>query len=74
MVKMRTVEWGGAILTVRAANCLNGLGCGSLEDAQRFTRRQLMETPNLGKGTLKEITGRLAERGVTLEEGEKPQW
>lgn len=53
-------------LTVRSANCLKGEGIERIGDLVKRSRNDLMRTPNLGKKSIGEIEGRLAERGLEL--------
>lgn len=53
-------------LSVRARNCLDKLGIASLGDLISKTEDELLETPNFGQASLKEIKELLASRGLTL--------
>lgn len=53
-------------LTVRSANCLKAEGIERIGDLVKRTESDLMRTPNLGKKSITEIKGALAERGLEL--------
>jgi len=53
-------------LSVRAANCMEVEGIETLGDICRMPEEQLLEVRNFGKTSLKEITKKLGERGLTL--------
>lgn len=53
-------------LTVRAANCLKAENICFIGDLVMRTENDLLKTPNLGKKSLMEIKGVLAQRGLTL--------
>jgi DNA-directed RNA polymerase subunit alpha len=53
-------------LTVRAANCLKAENICFIGDLVHRTENDLLKTPNLGKKSLMEIKGVLAQRGLTL--------
>jgi DNA-directed RNA polymerase subunit alpha len=53
-------------LSMRAQNCLNKLGIKTLTQLVSKTEDELLETPNFGQATLKEIKELLASRGLTL--------
>jgi DNA-directed RNA polymerase subunit alpha len=53
-------------LTVRAANCLKAENICVIGDLVQRTENDLLKTPNLGKKSLMEIKGVLAQRGLTL--------
>lgn len=53
-------------LTVRAANCLKAENIYYIGDLVMRTENDLLKTPNLGKKSLMEIKGVLAQRGLTL--------
>jgi DNA-directed RNA polymerase subunit alpha len=53
-------------LSMRAQNCLNRLGLKTLSQLISKTEDELLETPNFGQATLKEIKELLAARGLTL--------
>jgi DNA-directed RNA polymerase subunit alpha len=53
-------------LSMRAQNCLSRLGIKSLSQLIAKTEDELLETPNFGQATLKEIKELLTARGLTL--------
>ena len=53
-------------LTVRSANCLKAENIYYIGDLIRRTEVDLLKTPNLGKKSLTEIKGVLADRGLSL--------
>jgi len=53
-------------LTVRAANCLKAENILIIGDLVQRAESDLLKTPNLGKKSLMEIKGVLAQRGLTL--------
>ncbi|MDF1654662.1 MAG: DNA-directed RNA polymerase subunit alpha [Coxiellaceae bacterium] len=53
-------------LTVRAANCLKAENICYIGDLVMRSENDLLKTPNLGKKSLMEIKGVLAQRGLTL--------
>ncbi len=53
-------------LSMRAQNCLSRLGLRSLGQLIAKTEDELLETPNFGQATLKEIKELLAARGLSL--------
>ena len=53
-------------LSVRASNCLESEGIGSLRDLVSRTEEELMEMRNFGDTTLLEIKSRLTEVGLRL--------
>ncbi len=53
-------------LSMRAQNCLSRLGLRSLGQLIAKTEEELLETPNFGQATLKEIKELLAARGLSL--------
>lgn len=53
-------------LTVRAANCLKAENICLIGDLVQRHESDLLKTPNLGKKSLMEIKGVLAQRGLTL--------
>lgn len=53
-------------LTVRSANCLKAENINFIGDLVQRTETELLKTPNLGKKSLNEIKGILAERGLSL--------
>ena len=53
-------------LSVRARNCLDSANLGTLNDLVAMTESEVMKLKNLGKTSLTEIKGRLAEKGLTL--------
>ena len=53
-------------LTVRAANCLKAENIFYIGDLVRRTENDLLKTPNLGKKSLTEIKGVLAQHGLSL--------
>lgn len=53
-------------LTVRSANCLKAEQIYYIGDLVLRSEVELMKTPNLGKKSLTEIKGVLAQRGLTL--------
>lgn len=53
-------------LTVRARNCLDKLGIATLGEMVAKTEDELLETPNFGQASLKEIKELLASRGLHL--------
>ena len=53
-------------LSVRARNCLDSANLKTLSDLVRLSESEVMNLKNLGKTSLTEIKGKLAERGLTL--------
>ncbi len=53
-------------LTVRAANCLKAENIYYIGDLVQRSENDLLKTPNLGKKSLMEIKGVLAQRGLSL--------
>lgn len=53
-------------LTVRSANCLKAENIYYIGDLVQRTEVELLRTPNLGKKSLTEIKGTLADRGLSL--------
>jgi DNA-directed RNA polymerase subunit alpha len=53
-------------LSVRARNCLDSANLKTLADLVRLTEAEVMNLKNLGKTSLTEIKGKLAERGLSL--------
>jgi DNA-directed RNA polymerase subunit alpha len=53
-------------LSVRARNCLDSASLGTLGDLISMSENEVMKLKNLGKTSLTEIKGRLAEKGLTL--------
>jgi len=53
-------------LTVRAANCLKAENIMLIGDLVQRTENDLLKTPNLGKKSMMEIKGVLAQHGLTL--------
>ncbi len=53
-------------LTVRSANCLKAESIYYVGDLLQRTEVELLKTPNLGKKSLTEIKGVLAEKGLSL--------
>ncbi len=53
-------------LTVRSANCLKAENIYYIGDRIQRTENELLNTPNLGRNSLNEITEVLAARGLTL--------
>lgn len=53
-------------LSVRATNCLEMEGITTVRDLVVRTAEELMELRNFGSTTLKEVAGKLAERGLGL--------
>ncbi len=53
-------------LTVRAANCLKAENIYYIGDLVQRSETDLLKTPNLGKKSLTEIKGVLAQRGLSL--------
>lgn len=53
-------------LTVRAANCLKAENIYYIGDLVQRSEHDLLKTPNLGKKSLLEIKGVLAQRGLSL--------
>ena len=60
-------------LTVRAANCLKAENIYYIGDLVQRSENDLLKTPNLGKKSLMEIKGVLAQRGLSLGMAVK-QW
>ena len=57
---------GDLDLSVRAANCMEVEGIETIGDLVRIPEERLLEVRNFGKTSLKEITKKLGERGLTL--------
>ncbi|MEN8148277.1 MAG: DNA-directed RNA polymerase subunit alpha [Planctomycetota bacterium] len=53
-------------LSVRAANCMEVEGIETIGDLVGMPEEKLLEVRNFGKTSLKEITKKLGERGLTL--------
>ena len=53
-------------LSVRARNCLDSANLKTLADLVRLSEAEVMNLKNLGKTSLTEIKGKLAERGLSL--------
>ncbi|MGE3806107.1 MAG: DNA-directed RNA polymerase subunit alpha [Gemmataceae bacterium] len=53
-------------LSVRATNCLESEGITTVRDLVIRTDEELLEVRNFGETTLKEVKGKLAERGLQL--------
>ena len=53
-------------LSVRAANCMEVEGIETIGDLVRMPEEKLLEVRNFGKTSLKEITKKLGERGLSL--------
>jgi len=53
-------------LSVRARNCLDSANLKTLSDLVRLSETEVMNLKNLGKTSLTEIKGKLAERGLSL--------
>lgn len=53
-------------LSVRATNCLESEGITSVRDLVIRTEEELLEVRNFGETTLKEVKGKLQERGMSL--------
>jgi DNA-directed RNA polymerase subunit alpha len=53
-------------LSVRARNCLDSANLKTLADLVRLSETEVMNLKNLGKTSLTEIKGKLAERGLSL--------
>jgi DNA-directed RNA polymerase subunit alpha len=53
-------------LSVRATNCLESEGITTVRDLVIRTEEELLEVRNFGETTLKEVKGKLQERGLSL--------
>jgi len=53
-------------LSVRATNCLESEGITSVRDLVLRSEDELLEVRNFGETTLREVKGKLTERGLTL--------
>ena len=53
-------------LSVRATNCLESEGITTVRDLLIRSEDELLEVRNFGETTLKEVRGKLTERGLTL--------
>jgi DNA-directed RNA polymerase subunit alpha len=53
-------------LSVRATNCLESEGITTVRDLVMRTDEELLEVRNFGETTLREVKGKLAERGLNL--------
>ena len=53
-------------LSVRATNCLESEGITSVRDLVNRTEDELLEVRNFGETTLREVKGKLQERGLSL--------
>jgi DNA-directed RNA polymerase subunit alpha len=53
-------------LSVRATNCLESEGITTVRDLVNRSDEELLEVRNFGETTLKEVKGKLAERGLHL--------
>jgi DNA-directed RNA polymerase subunit alpha len=53
-------------LSVRATNCLESEGITTVKDLVIRTDEELLEVRNFGETTLKEVKGKLQERGMSL--------
>jgi len=56
-------------LSVRARNCLDSANLHTLNDLVSLSESEVIKLKNLGKTSLTEIKGRLAERGLSLGMG-----
>lgn len=54
-------------LSVRSYNCLKRAGINNVEDLINRTEEEMMKVRNLGKKSLGEVLGKLAELGLTLK-------
>lgn len=53
-------------LTLRTKNCLKAEGIFTIQQLQRFSRLELLRTPNLGRKSLNEIIEQMAALGYRL--------
>lgn len=60
-------EWYAG-LSRRAANCLKNANCQSVEDVTKHTRAEILDTPNLGRASLREVETWLAAKGLKFRE------
>ncbi len=58
-------------LSVRSYNCLKRAGIDTVEGLTQRTPEDLMKVRNLGKKSLEEIQGKLAELGLSLKESDE---
>lgn len=54
-------------LDIRSESCLRAEGIATIGDLLRWTKRDLLKTPNLGKRSLGGIVDALEERGLYLK-------
>ena len=54
-------------LSVRAYNCLINAGCHSVNEIIEATDKQLLDIPNLGRGTLRELRERFRHAPSPIE-------
>jgi DNA-directed RNA polymerase subunit alpha len=53
-------------LSVRATNCLESEGIATVRELIARTEEELLEVRNFGETTLKEVTSKLKEKGLSL--------
>ena len=54
-------------LSVRSYNCLKRAGINTVEDLISKSEDEMMKVRNLGRKSLDEVLGKLAELGLTLK-------
>ena len=57
-------------LSVRSYNCLKRAGINTVEDLTNKSEEEMMKVRNLGKKSLEEVLGKLAELGLSLRKDE----
>ena len=58
-------------LSVRSYNCLKRAGINTVEELIKKTPEEMMKVRNLGRKSLAEVKGKLAELGLSLRESEE---
>ena len=58
-------------LSVRSYNCLKRANINTVDELIQRTEEDMMKVRNLGKKSLEEVTGKLAELGLSLKESDE---
>ena len=58
-------------LSVRSFNCLKRAGINTVEELCNRTPEDMMKVRNLGRKSLDEVLSKLAELGLSLNQGEE---